>query len=62
MEVEKESTGTVNRRWVSQKDLVMAAESGVLWITLKHLTEDHSEPRNVLTSVMHEDGFADGLD
>ena len=58
MEVEKEGTGSVNREWVVQKDPTLAAESEVLWRTLKHLTEDHSEPRKVVTSVMNEDGFA----
>ena len=58
IKVEKEGTGAANRDWVSQKDIVMSAESEVLWRTLKHLTEDNSEPRKVVMSVMHEDGFA----
>ena len=58
LEVEKEGTGAVNKAWVFQKDMMMAEESEVLWLTLKYLTEDNSEPRKVVTSVMHEDGFA----
>ena len=58
MEVEKEGNGSINRDWVAQKDQVLAAESEVLWRARKHLTDDHSEPRKVVTSVMNEDGFA----
>ena len=56
---EKErDTTVVDSAWACNKNMNLGQESIQVWRALKKLTEDHSEARQVVTSVPGEDGYA----
>ena len=56
-EKERENV-TVDAEWASYKNTDLGAEAVHIWRALKKLAEEHSEARQVVTSVPGEDGFA----
>ena len=49
---------TVDVAWAVSHNPLLGAEAVQVWRALKKLTEDHSEARQVVTSVPGEDGYA----
>ena len=48
----------INTDWAIQQNAELGAESVQVWRALKKYTEEHTEARQVVTSVPAEDGYA----